>query len=333
MAGIKSLSKVQLGQEATAGTEVAATAVLHGMGRLEDLIEVVKVETDVGIFSGPDYTYIAKYEGQLAVPAIEASYQQIHYPFAAGVENIVSGTQDGAGTDYIYQYDVATTAAPAVKTFTIEAGDNQQEEQMLYGHCVDFTISGEGGGPVMIASNWRGRQVATGTYTGSVAVPTVEPILFSKGRLYIDNSGGTFGTTQVSNSLLAMNLSFETGIVRKWTADNSLDFGFIQYTKPTCELQLTWEHNASAVSEKAAWRAETVRMIQLLFEGSAFGTGGTTYSNHSFIINLVGKWTKFDALSDQDGNNTTVGTFTMAYNATDAAAGQFITVNELTVLT
>jgi hypothetical protein len=185
----------------------------------------------------------------------------------------------------------------------------------------------------MISSNWRGRQVNTGTYTGSVAVPTVEPILFSKGRLYIDNSGGTFGTTQVSNSLLSMNLSFETGIVRKWTADNSLDFSFIQYTKPTCELQLTWEHDANAVTEKSNWRNETVRMIQLLFEGSAVTTGGGVYDNHTQIINLVGKWTKFDALSDQDGNNTVVGTFTMAYNATDAAAGQFITVNELATLT
>jgi hypothetical protein len=110
MAGIKSLSKVQLGQEATAGTEVAATAVLHGMGRLEDLIEVVKVETDVGIFAGPDYTYISRYEGQLSVPAIEASFQQIHYPFAAGVENIVSGTADTPASGYSLLLKQVTTS-------------------------------------------------------------------------------------------------------------------------------------------------------------------------------------------------------------------------------
>jgi hypothetical protein len=167
---------------------------------------VVFVEEDIGVFSGSDRTYISKYAGSISLDETPASYQQIGYLFNGGIEEITA-VQDGAGTDYIYTYDLPTTAAPSVETYTIEAGDNQQEEQMLYCFVSDFTISGAGGGPLNCAGTLMGRQVNTGTFTAAIAVPTVETILFSKGKLYLDASGGTIGSTQVSNTLLDCSIS------------------------------------------------------------------------------------------------------------------------------
>jgi hypothetical protein len=107
----------------------------------------------------------------------------------------------------------------------------------------------------------------------------------------------------------------------------------IQYTEPEVTIDVTFEHNASAVAEKANWRAETVRLLQLKWEGSTVATPGTTYSVHTLIVNLAGKWESFDALSDQDGNDIVTGTFRGKYSSTDSLFGQFIVVNELTALT
>jgi hypothetical protein len=332
MAGLKALKKIQLGQEAVAGTEVAATTVWRGSGNLRDDRNLQFVDEDIGVFAGSDRTYTSSYFATLLMESTPASYQQIGYILNAGINIDVAGSADGGGTDYIYTHTVPTTGLPTIKTFTIEGGDNQQEEQVLYGFVQDFTIEGSGGEALMVSANWGGRQQQTGTFTGSVAIPTLETILFSKGKLYIDASGGTHGSTQVADTLLAATLNVNTGIIPKYTADGSLDFSFIQYTMPEITLDVTFEHNASAVAEKAAWRAETVRLIQLKFEGSAFGTGGTTYSNHTFIVDLVGKWESFAELGDQDGNTIVTGTFRNRYNSTDGA-GQFVVVNELATLT
>jgi hypothetical protein len=253
--------------------------------------------------------------------------------FNAGVEGIASGTADTPGSNYIYTYDLPTTAAPSVKTYTIEAGDNEQEEQMLYCYVEDFTLSGSGGGPLNMSGTFKGRQVNTGTYTAAIAVPTIEQILFSKGKVYLDASAGTVGTTQVSNTLLAASINVNTGIIPKWTADGSLDYSFIQYTEPDVTVDVTFEHNASAVTEKSNWRNETTRLLQLKFEGSTFTTAGTVYSVHTLIANFAGKWENFDALSDQDGNDIVTGTFRAKYTAADTLFGQFIVSNELSALT
>ncbi len=333
MAGLKSLRKLQLGREVTAGTEVAATTLWRGSGALQDDIEIVFVDEDIGVFSGSDRTYVSKFGGSLTMDETPASFQQVGYLFDAGIELIASGSADGAGSNFIYTYDVATTAAPTTKTYTIEGGDNQQEEQMLFCYVESFTLSGVGGGPLNNGGAWKGRQVNPGTFTAAQAAPTVEEILFSKGVVYLDASGGTIGTTQVSDTLLAATVNVSTGIIPKWTTDGSLDFSFIQYTEPEVTLDVTFEHNASAVTEKANWRAETVRLLQLKFEGSAFTTGGTTYSNHTLIVNLAGKWESFAALTDQDGNDIVTGTLRAKYSATDTLFGQFIVSNELTALT
>jgi hypothetical protein len=168
-----------------------------------------------------------------------------------------------------------------------------------------------------------------------ITVPTVEEILASKSKLYIDAVGGSFGGTLKSNTLLNYELDLKSGFAARFNADGNLYFSRHTFTREGFEgsLKLTFEHDGTAEAERLAWRAETSKKIRLLIQGSALGTAGTTYTYKSLIVDLVGKWEKFDKLGEDNGNDTVNGTFKVAYNATAASTGVITVVNELASLT
>lgn len=331
MAGIKALRLLQLGRETTAGTIVAATTVWRGVGTLEDMREPVFPEEDIGYLSGTDRSYVPKLEGALSLESVPATFEQLPHILEMGIKT-ATPVQDGSGSGYIYQYDFPTTAPNTIKTYTIEGGDNQEAEVMEYCHVSEFTLEGEAGDVWKMSANVVGRQVALQAFTGSVAVPTVEEMLFQKSKLYIDAIGGTWGTTLKSNTLLSASLNFVTGIIPKYAADGNLYFSFIQYTQPEVRLSVTFEHESTAAAEKVNWRNQTPRLIRLLVEGNAFTTAGTTYSVKTGFIDLAGKWTKFNAIGDRDGNDIIEAEFLSRYDATAGKFGKIVVVPALSAL-
>jgi hypothetical protein len=334
MAGIKALRKIQLGRETNAGVAVAATAIWRGLGTIEDTRNEVVVAEDVGTLIPPVRTYTAALGGALAMEAVPATFEQLPHILEAGILAIGTGVADGAGTGKIYDYAFPEATSNAIKTYTIEGGDNEAAEEVEYCYVADFALSGKGGEALTMAANWLGRQVSTSTFTGALAIPTVEEILFSKGALYIDAVAGSYGATIKSSTFLAMDLKVKTGWIPVWTADGGAGnfFGFIKCPKPEIILDITFEHEASSIAEKAAWRAKTPRLIQLKFLGSALTTPGTTYTYRSLIINLAGRWSKFSKLGEQDGNDIVTGTFVAGYDPTKADVGQIIVVNQLATI-
>lgn len=332
MPGVKALRKIQMGLETTAGVAVAATALWRGNGTIEDARETVFVEEDVGYLSGLDRVYIPKLLAKLSLDETPATFEQLGYVFAAGIKNVVTGSADGAGSGKIYTYTFPTTAANTYKTYTLEGGDDQQAEEMEYSHVEAFKLAGKGGEAVTVQADWQGRQVTATTYTGSIAAPTVEEVLFSKGKLYIDAIGGALGTTQKSNTLIGMELSVTTGLMPVWTADGNTYFSFTKLTMPEVVLKITFEHDGIATTEKSNWRAGTARLIRVNFDGTALATPGTSYTYKTLRIDLAGKWETFDKLDEQDGNDIVTGTFRARYNATAAKFAEIVVVNELASL-
>lgn len=331
MAGAKAFRKIQLGLESTPGTPVAATALYRGVGALKDDTEIVYSEEDIGYIGGASRNYIPKIGGTLTIDSTEATFEQLPYWLEAGIE-AETPTQDGTGSDYIYVYNMPTTAVNTTRYYTLEFGDNQQAEEMEYSFVSEFTLEGNAGEAWKIGGTWMGRQVTPTTFTGAIALPTVEDIVFQKTKLYIDDEGGTIGTTQKSNTLLSATLSHTTGLVPVWTADGNLYFSFVKLVTDETILELTFEHDGTAVAEKAKWKAGDARLIRLLIEGSAVATPGTTYSNKTLIIDLAGRYADFEALSDQDGNNIINTSFRVGYSETAALKGKITVVNELTAL-
>lgn len=328
MAGIKALRKIQLGRETTAGNAVVATTIYRGKGTLEDQQEIAFAEEDIGYLSGVDRTYSPKDGAALSMESVEATFEQLPHILEAGIKT-ATPAQDGAGSGYIYSYEFPTTAANTIKTYTIEGGDNQAVEEIEYAYVSSFTLVGEAGAAWMMTAEWIGRQVLTSAFTGSLSLPAVEEILFQKTKLYIDNVSGAFGGTLKSNTLLGATLNVTTGLIPKFTADGELYFSFVQTTSPEVTLDITFEHDGTAVAEKANRKAETPRLIRLLAEGSTFTTAGTTYSKKTMIIDLAGKWETFEKIGEQDGNDIVSGVFRSRRNATIDDFGSITMVIDL----
>src|SRR3990172_1851217 len=225
MAGVKLLRKLQLGREATAGTSRASNTHWRGVGGLgvvEEKGEIKFPDENVGIIGGTDRSYISKLAGAISFESVEATFEQFPHILEAGVKLVGTGVADGPGSGKIYAYPFPTTALNTIKTYTIEGGDNQQAEEMEYAFVDSFKLSGNPGEALMMDAQWIGRQVINTTFTGAISIPTVEEILFTKSKLYIDAVGGTLGTTLVSDTLLGFEFSVKTGIIPKLTANGQL---------------------------------------------------------------------------------------------------------------
>ena len=197
------------------------------------------------------------------------------------------------------------------------------EEEFGFGFVRSMSLTGSAGQALMMSAEIVGRQVESDTFTAGVAIADVEEILFSKGKLYIDNVGAFPATTPISNQLLGMSLSINTGWLPVYTADGNLYFSFIKQTTPEVTLQITFEHDTTAVAEKAAWRAQTPRIISLVLTGS---------DGKELAIDIAGKWASFDVLGEQNGNDIVSGTFIGSYNSTVGGMFQVAVTNLLAAL-
>lgn len=336
MAGLKAFQRVQYGLESTAGTAVAAGKQWRGNGSMiDDQREIVNPPELTSVAVPTTRTYSPKLLAALSMAATPATFEQLPLILTAGIKKVESGVADGAGTGYVYAYPFPTTALNTLSSLTLQSGDNQQAEAMEYSFVTDFKLTANAGESVMMSASWNGRQAAPATFTGAATIPTVEEILAGMGSVYIDDGGGTIGTTQLSQSILAMELSVKTGWRPKWFIDGgALYFSRNYYDIDSVELMLslTFEHDSTGVAAKADWRANAEKLIRLEFAGSALGTSGT-YDNKLLRIDMSGQYKKFDPLSDQNGNSIYKAQFRGAYSPTDAISPLTVTVvNELSAL-
>jgi len=326
MAGVKKLRKIQMGRESTSGDAVAATTIWRGLGVPDDLTKVEFAEEDVGYLSGVDRTYIPQVLAGLAMEAVPATFEQLPHILEAGIKT-ATPTSDGSG--YVRAYAFPTTAKNTLKTYTLEAGDDQQAEEAAYCYVESFKLSGKAGDAWMMSAEWRGRQLSTTAFTTGLSLVVVEEILFSKGTLAIDAVSGSIGATVKSSTLLAADLDVKTGWTHVFTGDGQLYFTFAKSTEPEVTLDITFEHDATGVAEKAIWRAQTPRLIRLKFQGTALSSAGTTYTYKTLIVDLAGKWESFDKIGEQDGNDVIKAKFRARYNTTGALFASMTIVNEL----
>lgn len=334
MPGITALRRVQIGQMALNGSTDVPDTYWTGTGVLDDIREVVFPDDNVGIIGGVNRSYTAKTGGEITLENAVA-FEQIGYIFDSAIHTATPTTDSGSGYIRTYTLQWASTdpiASSDIQYLVIEGGDNQQAEIMRSGFVRELTISGEQGQAVMVSALVEGQGVTTTTFTSGLSIPTVETILTSKGKLYIDPSSDTAGTTQKSATLLSFEFTMNpTGWQPIPVGDGNLYFSSVKFVGNNPELSITFEHDGSATAEIANWRSEAERVIRLQFEGTALTSAGT-YTYKTLRLDLYGKWMNFEPLGEQDGNDIVTGTFRVAYSTAAAQKGVITLVNEQSAL-
>ena len=332
MAGIRKLRSVRFGREATAGTAVATTTLWRGTGVLVDERVKVYPEEDVSIISGTDRQYEPVLGGTITTEGV-ATFEQLGHIFDAGIVEATPATDGAAGSGRIYTWTFPTiAAASAIQTYTIEGGDNIRYDEMDYSYVESFNLSGEIASGVMVSAVWKGRQVQTCAVTTAATVPVVEDILFQEGFLYLDAIAGTQGNSATTSTFRSFNLDCNTGWRGQLTGDGEKYFSFMKNVGSEITCDVTMEFNATTYAEVDYWRAGTARLLTLKFEGSALDTAGTTYTLHTFLVNLAGKWENFSGLEDADGDDIVTGTFKAGYDPTSTSYSSIVIAQDLTVL-
>jgi len=317
--GIVNRRKIQFGQEAATapGTPVAATVMWRGPAEQMDGGEtVVYPDENVGYLVDLDRSYISSKLASVPFPDTEATYEQILYPLNGAIKAVTSGVRDGTtGSGYLYDFEVSETGANTIQPFTIEAGDNTDCSDMEYSFCQSFTLTWAEQTGLKISQTWQGRQRTKGQTFATLTPPAVEEILAP--TIFIDDGGGTIGSTQLTGTVIGYSLVYDSGIKGQHAANGELYFEFIKYRKPTCTLTITFEHNASAVTERAAYDDRTTRLIRIKHEGSAISQGDGAYAAKTLLVDICGTYSEFPPYDDTDQDNTITASLRAGYNATD----------------
>jgi hypothetical protein len=334
--GRKRLQKIQLGKETTAGTAVACTTVWRGAGAmLDDQRLVEEVEEMVGLLDGADRTNVTKLMGGLELAQTPVTFEQFPYLPVMSMGGPVTGSADGSGSDKIYTTNVPTTAAPTLVPYTIRGGDDFEVEIMEYALLSKWEVAFKAGESAKLSATALGRQVQASSFTGSLSIPSIEDVLSSKGKVYLDDVSGSYGTTQVANAIIAGKVTVEIKYAINFTIDGNLYYSYLTYAGHRITGELTYVHD-SAVSgsggAKQFFRNQTAKLLELKFEGATVTTPGTTYSKKTLIIDLPIKFGKAGVLADQDGGDIVTMSFRSRYNTTKGDAGKFVVVNELASL-
>jgi hypothetical protein len=334
--GIKSLRQIQLSRETSQGSPTTDFEVWRGEGTIEDKREIVFPAEDVGIFGGTTRSYCPLALTELVLGESPATFEQLYHTFDSGIYKATPTTD--ASSAKIRTYTLPLTQATLksssdLQTYSVKAGDNNEVEKSAFMFTTEFEISGSAGEALNITSTMTGRELFSDTagFDASADIPTSETVLFGLGKLYIDSSSDGFGVTQVSNTLLSFNLKVTGLWIAQPTGDGRIDYSLVKMVMPEITDEITFEHNGSASTEKAAFKNQTTRLIQVKFEGSALSDtdAGATYDKKTLIFNLPGRWESFGKLDEMDGNDVVTGTQRVRYDPDSAKFAAIILVSEV----
>lgn len=337
--GRKEQRSLRLRLETTPGTGVAPRYVWRGLFEMpDDQRELVNVEELVGIFGGTDRSYIPKYLAEITLGESELTFEEAPILFAAaGLGSAGGSTYGASGSACEFLFTVPVGTAPTTQSFTIEAGDNVEAEQLTYAVVSELKLTFPGGEAVKSETTWMARSVertnALGTFSAAgTLVSPAEVILAGRGSVYMNPaiSGATFGGVRgTPGNILGGEITFSD----MWEAKFSVDSGQLSYHTAVwkgivIEGELTYEVQnvgttgaMGTAGQRQQWRDQQAQLMRLRWAGGTIPIG-TTYSNKLFQIDLPIKYTKFEPLDDQNGNSIVTASFFSKYNEDVPAAGR-----------
>lgn len=335
--------KAVIGPQNTLHTAAATPPVImrHTVEMIQDTREIM-VPDEINGYMIPtiDRSYTPAIGATWAMPDGPANYEEnLPIILNSAIDDQNTGTADGAASSgYLRTYDISNTTNLSEHTpayHTVQTGDEVEVLEMEDGFVTDFSIGFVNNQAVTVASNWAGRQATIGSFYASAAVTAgPEDILANKGTLEIGDSTGAFGSlTSKTSSLVSGTLSVNTGWRWRTTLDGQLYPTDVIWDQGSfsAELQLVYIHNANAVTELAAWRAGTLRMVEINFTGSAYTTPGTgtTFSGVKGLgIQAVGKYTSFDKVDRDNGSSIVSATLRIGWSIADTHSLTILLANE-----
>lgn len=296
------LRQVQLGFESTQGTLVAATQMMVGEGVYKPEIDREFEDFPRGVRAPVTGGGFAIRRGATLTFTTNLDYQQAIFIFGASLLHDAAPTGTGPYT-WTYTPDLTHNLSTDIRAVTVEyvISDGttlHYQRESGFGMVTSWKITLAYNQPAKITFEMFMRAEQTSTVTGALTPMTgraqIPSNLFT---VFMDASGGTLGSTQKTTTIREATLSFTSGLVAAYALDGraDLDLTHVNAGMMDATLALKMEHNATAASEIAIWRAGGVRLIRLKADN-----GAATTANRQFQVDLAAKYLEPPSFEHED---------------------------------
>jgi hypothetical protein len=327
MAGLTVLRKWQAALESARGTDLACTRKFHATGGLEKLQPGHWPMLDVGGFDRrrDRYALLVEAGGQAEMPV---SFEDLAWWLQLAVKGGVTGVQEGVTTAYRYTF-VPTAAVDDLKSATLEWGDDFQAWQANFAMVDQLEIKGAPGEPLTMTAAIVAKNRDESTFTAALGDRQVEVVLGRRAALYIDEPGGTIGTTAVAGKLIGFEHKISNKLARFYTMDDADNGALSDITRDDRVYDTKLRYRFNSVSEYQKWAANTERLISVKFTGTDASGNGSFFRRAQFY--LPG-WYEDAVIGEQDGAVTIEMTLNSRYSAALGYAASYQVVNALAAL-
>lgn len=319
--------QIQIGNESTPGTAVAATEVL--LATME-----AQLTSDVFHYPEDDRNLNAIHKGnefqvsENAELVLTGSVNHRHAPFLFGssICGNITPTQPDATTEpkaylWTYQRDMDGGNTPditaGIDTYTLEYGDNVDDYEAEYCFIKTLVLSGTAEGPVTFETTFQSAKITDGiTPTTALSVNTsLQYFPANMVSFYIDTDYASIGGTAKTDTLKSWTWTLETMFTPRFTASGALTYKGVNQAANSVSLELEYLRSTTSETEKALWEAGSTTYLRIKLEG---GTELDASQSNPPYIYLDGAYhyMSWPAPSDADGVRTETVTAESVYDAT-----------------
>lgn len=285
---------IQIGVESTPGTGVAATRRLSALG----IEPSVSVNSNTYRPTGSKFNAISAIGKEWTQSSLSgaATYTELIYALSS-----VVGNQNVVNTANVFTWGFypSVYSDDNVKTFTVEHGSAVRADKFNYGIITEFSMSFSRDS-IELGGTMMGRALQDNvamTAPGSVLSVPLVPILPTQVSVYLDDEGGTFGTTKLTR-MISGEWSFGSRFNPVWVLD-AANPSFVNHveTAPDATTSLTLEADAQGMALLNALRTGDTKLLRI----EAIGQNISGSTPFRFTLDQKIQITDTGGFSDSDG--------------------------------
>lgn len=266
--------------------------------------------------------------GTVSLPIDSAECMEL---FNLAIGAPVTTTPGGGTTSRLHTYKPGSSVP---ESCTMQWDDAANPWRMTGVYVNTFSIAGSANGDNILSAELFAKGMTQLALAPAASVLLDRNPNFYMGwesKIYLENLGGTPGTTNVPNTLINWTVNFSNQLDRKYTADNTNSMNKATIGELMVSAELLFEASeAISLTEYNHWFNDDVsgRLVRLEFGNNDILEAALK----SFLtIDIPGKWQSFDLGQNDAGTRTYALTLGYKYDSVLAAGFQARLQNNRTV--
>lgn len=270
--------RLQTGIEATPGTAVAATAIMAQLNdiRYGPITTVESPPTRRGSLAVMDDATVLGRMARVNVGGY-LTFEDSPTYLEMGYKVATPSADAGTPIAYTRTYEPTLTSEDTPKTRTLEVADNINAYNLPYGFLESFSFAAQIKALTTFQAQLGAQDYIAQAVTGSLVRRAVERVRGQKWKLYIDDTSGAIGTTQVTDCIVGFE--FHSGpLYGAVSCLNGNDtFEKVAQLGQAPTLRVDFHDSPTVAALLVNYQAGTKKLIRLQNEGSLIHGATNTY--------------------------------------------------------